>query len=448
MTNSIGGLTNDLFEVNNDLEIINLEAQQLEQAFSLSEQLNNQTRQWQVYIQLLSLFAFEEWLHQREATLTINKDKSTVLQNQYANVFDAVSNLEIGNFKVCLLPSILLANEEVAIPRAVIDLAEYAAHFYVVVGVDEESEIAAVKGFLRYDQLFKLKQKLEPETDWNYYISSMQFNCKVDELLLYLQCLEKAAIPLPEISNSRRDILKGMQTVLLNLLPQVQNRPLWKVLNWEQGKAVLTTPNLLNWLYLSIHQNTATLTKHLSDLLQILTQQTIDVGRWIVNKVDDTVQTLSWELLPEVSALRSTSSNLSNKLSPIEELDIIFANIQRENQVDIPITAIRAYQDVQLNKLLRLYALVWSLPQSKSEWSLLLILKAIDTSYNTSSSEFTLRVSDQTAILYEEELIVSSNSSDNYIYIQLEGDFNDRFLIAITSETGETQTFSPLRFIR
>lgn len=448
MTNSIGGLTNDLFEVNNDLEIINLEAQQLEQAFSLSEQLNNQTRQWQVYIQLLSLFAFEEWLHQREATLTINKDKSTVLQNQYANVFDAVSNLEIGNFKVCLLPSILLANEEVAIPRAVIDLAEYAAHFYVVVGVDEESEIAAVKGFLRYDQLFKLKQKLEPETDWNYYISSMQFNCKVDELLLYLQCLEKAAIPLPEISNSRRDILKGMQTVLLNLLPQVQNRPLWKVLNWEQGKAVLTTPNLLNWLYLSIHQNTATLTKHLSDLLQILTQQTIDVGRWIVNKVDDTVQTLSWELLPEVSALRSTSSNSSNKLSPIEELDIIFANIQRENQVDIPITAIRAYQDVQLNKLLRLYALVWSLPQSKSEWSLLLILKAIDTSYNTSSSEFTLRVSDQTAILYEEELIVSSNSSDNYIYTQLEGDFNDRFLIAITSETGETQTFSPLRFIR
>ena len=444
MDNFISDLTNDLFEVDNNLEIINLE-EQLQPAFLISEKSNNPLIKWQVYFQCLALFAFEEWLQEREPRLTLDKENSSTLQYQYANLIDAVFNLKVGNFKVCLIPCMLLTNEEVAIPRAVIDLPEYTAHFYVVIGVDEELEIAAVKGLLRYDQLINIKAELEPEADWNYYIPLLQFNQEVDELLLYLQCLAPTAILLPEIPVSRRDILRKVQTSLLNLLPQLNNRPLWEVLTWEQGKAVLTTPLLLNWVYQSINQNAATLTKHLSDLLEILSQQAVNVGLWFVNQIDDTVQTLSWQLIPAASELRSTSSMIQSDTSNyIEELEIILRDIQfQEQQLDIPLTAIRVYQDIRLNQLLRLYAVIWSLPEAENGWNLLLILKASND--NQSASSFRLRVSDQIEVLDEQELIISNN---NYIYTQVEGDESDKFIATVISGTGETQTFPPFEFIR
>ncbi|MDY6898940.1 MAG: DUF1822 family protein [Cyanobacteriota bacterium] len=439
MNNFTSDLTNDLFEIENNLEIINLE-EQLQQAFLISEQINNQLRQWQVYFQCLALFAFEEWMQEREPSLTINKENSSTLQYQYANIIDAVCNLRIGNFKVCLIPSLLLTNEEIAIPRAVIDIPEYVAHFYVVVGVDEELEIAAVKGLLRYDQLINIKAELQPEADWNYYIYLAQFNQKVDDLLLYLQCLTPTAILLPEIPTSRQDILRRVQASLLNLLPQLNNRPLWKVLTWEQGKAVLTTPIIINWLYQSINQNAATLNKHLSDLLQILTQQAVNVSQWLVNQVDDAVQTLSWQLIP-VSQLRSTLE--SNESNPIEELEAILNDIQDNNQLDIPSTSVHIYQDIRLDKSLRLYAIIWSLPEEENGWTLLLILKAVND--NQSASRFTLRVSDQIEVLDEAEFITDDNS---YIYTQIEGSYDDKFLATVISESGDTQVFPPFEFIR
>ncbi|MEO0687464.1 MAG: hypothetical protein AAFY76_21045, partial [Cyanobacteria bacterium J06649_11] len=304
----------------------------------------------------------------------------------------------------------------------------------------EELEIAAVKGLLRYDQLINIKAELEPEADWNYYIPLLQFNQEVDELLLYLQCLAPTAILLPEIPVSRRDILRKVQTSLLNLLPQLNNRPLWEVLTWEQGKAVLTTPLLINWLYQSINQNTAALTKHLSDLLQILTQQAVNVGQWLVNQVDDAVQTLSWQLIP-ASQLRSTFE--SNQSNPIEELEVILNDIQDNNQLDIPPTAVRVYQDIRLDKLLRLYAIIWSLPEEENGWTLFLVLKAIND--NQSACRFTLRVSDQIEVLDEEELITGDNS---YLYTQVEGSYDDKFLVTLMSETGETIAFPPFEFIQ
>ena len=127
MTNFISDLTNDLFGIDNNLEIISLE-EQYQQAFLISEQINNQSRKWQVYFQCLALFAFEEWLYEREPSLTVNTENSSTLQHQYANLIDAVCNLEVGNFQVCLIHSMLLTHEEIAIPREAIDLPEYPAH--------------------------------------------------------------------------------------------------------------------------------------------------------------------------------------------------------------------------------------------------------------------------------------------------------------------------------
>ncbi len=260
--NSLSDLTDDWVEFENLTETIPLEPEQFDHAVELSEQIGNEARKWQVYLQALALLSFEEWLQQREPEISVNREHASVLQPQYANAINAVCNLNVGEFKVCLIPNISFSDEEVIVPRAIIDLPEFTAHFYVVIGIEEELEVAAIRGFLRHDQLVNYQPQLQAEADWTYQLPLAWFNREPDELLLYLQCLEPTAIPLPEIPTNRQATLARMQAALLALLPQLRNRPLWQVLTWEQGVAVLTTPDLLNWLYQSLTENAANLTKH------------------------------------------------------------------------------------------------------------------------------------------------------------------------------------------
>lgn len=432
-------LTDDYVEFETELEIIPLELEQSQQALEISQTLRNEFRRWQLYLQALALQAFEEWLQKREPGILINPEKSSVFQPSHANVIDAVYNLRVGEFKVCLIPTISLTSEEVTVPRAVVDLPEFIAHFYVVIGIEEELEIAVIRGFLRYDQLINYQSELQPEVDWNYHLPLAWFNCEPNELLLYLQCLAPTAIPLPEIPTHRQASLRRMQAALLNLLPQLHSLPLWKVLTWEQGTAVLTSPELLNWLYniQTQHEQLPIHHSHLSDLLQILTQQAINVGHWLSNQIDRTVQALSWEVLPVGSALRKTEQ------TPTQELEEILTDIKRNNQLEIPASAIRAYQEILLENLLRLYAVTWSLPDENSGWTLLLVLQVIS---GNQFSKLTLRVSDQTGVLVEEELLGERNN--DYIFTQVEGSYEDKFLVTLTTATGTVQTLPPFEFTR
>jgi hypothetical protein len=65
-----------------------------------------------------------------------------------------------------------------------------------------------------------------------------------------LRCLEPDAIPLPSINSQRNQISVRIQTELLALLLELQSseREIWEVLNWDQGSAVLTNSELLNWI--------------------------------------------------------------------------------------------------------------------------------------------------------------------------------------------------------
>ncbi|HEY9296875.1 MAG TPA: DUF1822 family protein, partial [Phormidium sp.] len=338
------------------------------------------------------------------------------------NAIDAVFNLRVGEFKVCLIPTITLTDKEVTIPRAVVDLPEFTAHFYVVIGIEEELEVAAIRGFVRHDQMMNYLPQLEPEADWNYQIPIAWFNREPNELLLYLQCLVPSAIALPEIPTNRQNTLARMQSTLLTLLPQLRNRPLWQVLTWEQGAAVLTTPDLLNWLYQPLTENTATVTNHLSELLQILTQQAVNVRNWLRNQVDEVMQELSWEALPAPSPLRGTEplrelpasfSLRRNEQNPSQELDEILIEISRNNQLEIPANTGRAYRDLTLGNRVRLYAVTWSFPDDDG-WTLLLILKAI--SGNEPDDEMTLRVSDRVEVLAEDTLHLDGD--EDYIFTQ------------------------------
>jgi len=75
---------------------------------------------------------------------------------------------------------------------------------------------------------------------------------------------------------------------------------------------------------------------------------------------------------------------------------------------------------------------------------LLLILKVM--SGNEIPYQMTLRVSDQIEVLAEESL--QSDGIHDYMFTQVAGSYEDKFLATITSATGEVQTLPPFEFSR
>ena len=80
-----------------------------------------------------------------------------------------------------------------------LDLPEFAAHWYVLVEVLEESEQAQIHGCFSYDRL--ASDALAVELDWNYTVPLERFTLNSDALLLNLRCLNPQAISLTDRSS-------------------------------------------------------------------------------------------------------------------------------------------------------------------------------------------------------------------------------------------------------
>lgn len=211
--------------------IVPLEPEQFDRALQLGGG-------WRTYINGLALFALADFFQERAADLAVNLEKCSLFQPELARAIDAACNLQVGQFKICAIAT-GFAEEFLTLPRAAIDLPEFVAHFYVAVEVEEESAIAALQGFWRYDQL--AQAQLEPQADWTYAVPIAGINPKLDDLLLHLRCLAPEAIQLP--------ITAGERSSVLWRLPAIAERPWWQVLTWEEGAALLTNPALIRQLY-------------------------------------------------------------------------------------------------------------------------------------------------------------------------------------------------------
>ena len=439
------------------VESLTFESEQIEQAVELSKQIINEQRQWQTYLHALALFAFESWLHSRAPELMINSDNCSIWQPSYANVIDGVLNLEVGQFKLCLLARGTMGDEFVTIPRAVVDLPEYTAHFYVLVNVQEEQEEASLESFISYDKLQEYIHSfnLQPETDWTYDLSWSWFNREPDNLLLYLRCLKPSAITLPPLTSQRLKTLENIQAQLESLIPQLQNSEtlLWQVISWETGVSLLTSPELLDWLYqlqtgtISANQKSASLSKQLTETGQRLTQKVINVSLWLQNELDEFSQSFAWNLLPAttfaLSSLRSFS--IINRDSPNEELEIIIAQL-RDSGMDIPVEARGAYRDFNLGtNSLRLYALTWAIEEQENnpEWTLLTVLGAQPD--HQLPQGLRLQLKEQNTLLSEK--IVAQDSDDTYLYTRVIGREDEEFSVTIILENGETLVIPPFSFV-
>jgi hypothetical protein len=438
-------------------ESVTLSNDQINQAINLSNAILNESRKWYTYLNALALFGFENWLEERGEDFTVNREKCSVFNPEISNSIEAVCHLKVNQFKLCLITVGSLFDEVVTVPQAVLDLPEYAAQFYVLVEVQEELETVSISGFISYPDLIAAKANvnLEPDLDWTYQIPLQWFEQETDQLLLYFRCLEPAAIALPKAVN-RQNSLSAQKAELQAILPQLQaengqsTSQLWNLLTWEQGIAILTNPQLLRWVYqvqnlTNLEAETRssewlkTQNNYLSDLLTLLTEPAMNLGRWLRDELDNFASELSWVLVPEFSpATAMRSLRLAS-----EEFEAIMQELQKQD-IEIPTQAKGAYRDLQLAETaLRLYALTWELnTDTVREWKLLLILGT--PSQMSLPNQVQLRVSDETQILVEQNL----NPDDDYPYIftAVIGSLEEKFIVTVSLGSEIQETLPPFGF--
>ncbi|MBD2356488.1 DUF1822 family protein [Tolypothrix sp. FACHB-123] len=432
-------------------EAINLDNQEIDRAIELSRHIPNDAHQWQTYLNALGLFIFKKWLQERDTNLSINWEDSTINQPALTNIIPTVTNLQTGNFKLCLITIGNSWNEQISLSRLVVDLPEFVPHFYVFIEVLEEQACGVVRGFISYPQLQENLNNfptISPQADWSYEIPLTWFNNEPNRLLLYLRALQPDGITLPPIPANRQQTLAALESELVSLLLQLQepDTELWQILNWQQGSAVLTSDELLDWIYklqtnnLNIENpssETSLSATSIRDLIKLITQPAINVGRWLWDELDEIGESLSWTLLPRLTPTREMRS-------PAEELQAIAFQLQTQG-VEIPLVARSGYQSFLLAGIpLRLYAVAWnsSTISEPNLWSLLLILGA--PSPNTLPENFKFRVSDKTGILTEHS--VNPQQRNSYLYTCLVGGWDEKFIVTASLGDDVEVTLQPFAF--
>lgn len=432
------------------IQSIVLSHRHVEQAVEMSDRVVTEPRQWQTYLTALALFALQEWLAEQAPDLALDWRQCSILKPQYANVIEAAYDLKVNDFKLCLLATGSPVDTMIKLPRAVVDLADFRSHLYILVRILEEQGQAQVLSFLSYDQ-WRTHQQVHPLTpapDWTYPVPSQWFDDNLHHLLLYLQCLEPQAIAQLANQPSAANTPDRWQHDLSQRFTQVASleTPLWQLLTWEEGAQVLTHPPLVDWLY-QVQTGQLPLIPASETASSPVWQPILDAGAWLRNELDEVAQTLGWLLLPPLAELRSLDSiYLSTPkpapsdpaLQPIaDNVELIRRQLAREGTV-LPTDTRCIYKAVTLaDTALELYAMTWLLRDDQGqpiEWALLLVLK--NSSNDSTHPTITLSISDSAAPLVEHKLRAGKNR--NSVYAQVVGTWEEAFRVTLTAESGET----------
>ncbi|MGF1499996.1 MAG: DUF1822 family protein [Elainellaceae cyanobacterium] len=393
--------------------------------------------QWQAYFNAVALSGFQQWLAARGLETMPDIPTCSVNQPIVAGLLKAVCGVQVNGFHLCLLPTGSVTDEMVAIPRATVELAQFVPHLFVGLEVQEELHQVKVWGCLRWDQLEPRIREQPTDADWTYQVPLAWFNPNPDSILLYLRCLEPPAIeryaaeppPLPSPDTLRE--------TLAVLAPRIQSsqRPIWKLLNWEQAAAILIQPEL----------GQAFLPSPSPSSVQRIAQAAMNVGQWLQGQLDQVAQEWDWWLLPPLSELRqSTPSPVRDGRSPTEQFEEVITTLTQRG-ITIPPQARGAYRDLTWqNVRVRLYAVIWDLSilSGEDEWSLLLMLGAQPNHELPLGT--TLWVRDEQQVL--DQRILRESRPDAYLFSQVIGNWHEQFWVTIDLTNGATITLPPFTF--
>ena len=437
------------------IQAVALSQQHFDEAVAISDRVVSESRQWQTYLNALALFGFQEWFAEQAPDLTLDWRHCSLFKPSYANLIEAAYDLRINDVKLCLISTSGAIDSLIKLPRAVVELANFRAHLYIVVRVLEEQGRVQVLSFLRHDQWLAYQQAnpLQAEPDWSYRVPMQWFDDNLHRLLLQLQCLEEA-VPLTDSAEATVNWAK-LQQHLIDRLTQAGSveTPLWQLVTWEQGTQVLTAPALVDWLY-EVQTGQRSLVPD-PDPAESLLQPVLNAGAWLRNELDELTQSLGWLLLPPLAELRGSESmrlhpseHSNTELQPmVDDLELIRKQLGREGTA-IPSDARCVYKALTLaDQPLGLYALTWLLRDGLGqpvEWVLLLVLKHLAP--GSPHSTIALTVKDQTALLVEHRL--TPEGDRNSIFAQVVGSWDETFQVALSAETGETLPLPPFTFSR
>lgn len=421
-------------------EVIELELECFAQAAQISNRGLNERYQWQSYINALALLGFTQWLREHDAALVVDKESCSLFQPQYATVIEAVCNLRVGKFRLCLVASEHLLDEVVSIPGAVLDVPEFAAHFYVALEVQEEQGHVIIRGHSRYDQLARYQQLANVSADdrWRYELPSSLLDPEPNHLLFNLNLLEPTAIPLPKAiaHPSPTSITQTeLETILIHL--QSTEHSLWQVLPWEKGVSLLQSPELLDLLH-QWQRSTdrpASLRIRISQVFALVTQRAVNAAKWLQGELDELAQSLGWYPSEQLKTAAFEFRSVDQFRTAIQEL--------RYQGMDIPSEPNPICQDIDWGEVpLRLCATTWASDATAPDpqWTLLLILGTQMGGPLPNGLKFC--IADLTGLLVEE----TSDLDSKLLYARANAQQSQKLVATIVSPEGQALTLCPYSF--
>ncbi|MGK7910691.1 MAG: DUF1822 family protein [Synechococcus sp.] len=444
-----------------------------QQAGRLSQSVVWPDRQWSVYQQGLAVLGLEEWLR-LHSSLSMVRDRCSTFQPALANLVPAACNLAVGEFQLCAIPVGVLGDDRLEIPRAALDLPQFAAHFYVLVEVLEDCGYVQIIGVATRPRLLELCQQTEwatsdrGEESWSYLCSNTWFEYAGDDLLLWLRAANASQMelpppaPIPPVSMQLRATLQQRQADLAR-------RPIWQLLDWSEAMPLLVNPGWADWLLgtargianLPLPTNagavgsqvtsdranslgasgigTATGIGAIAETEELhppsneqLLNRALNVGLWLHDRMETLAEELSWIMMAPFSPQHMSQSpaELAVGMRDIEDdVDTIVGQLLLDG-LEIPTYACGAYRQVEwADRSLRLYAVTWPhlSDENVPEWTLLVVLGP--TPGQSLPPLTRLRVRDASNLLVEQTS--PPVLDDGYVYAHVVGTWDEQFWVTI-----------------
>ena len=353
---------------------IDLSPEHIDRAVQLSNQGAieiSQDLEWQTYLNALALFGVEQWLEEWAPELQVHASQCSLFQPNSHRFNHAITDIPVGRFDLCLIVTTNRNDLSIAIPKTILDATSEAPSFYVLVELLEEQMQVMVYGYLPHEQLVVQRDRmgLRSLDENNYEVPLNWFNLEPTDLLLDLRCL---------------DPVVTLETARIAPQPPILGEP---------------------------------------------ERESINVAAWLIDRLDEAAQALSWVLMP---AFATTGG--------LRTIGDLFTNLE----IAIPPEARGAYQDFQVGTVaVRLYAVTWvlSFGDRPDGWTLLTVLSAQPGQQLPLGIQ--LQIRDIADVLATQVL---ENEMAQSIYAQVGGEWDETFRVSIQLATGESFMLSPFTF--
>jgi hypothetical protein len=429
---SLFGLNYDLSELDPDPldpEIISLEPAMLEQASILSAQIPNECHRWQVYINALGLYAFEEWFLENNQVLELDKSECSLLNPSYANLLPIVCNLNVNQFRLSLIVVESPLDEIISVPRFTVENPIFSSHFYVLLEVQEEQEQAILRGYLRYDQMINQSILIDSGRQSYHSYPWQSFDNRPYHLFYCAQFLQSSDYYLPKHQKKWQEVF-AQSSHLIDALPWQdiisKQVSIVDLLTYEQLELFLYCPPFVQLLYLVQSQrfSVEVITQHIQTIVSIFTQPVVNFTQWLqghVEQLNENISNLWTDPQPlTYGAMRRTTNAFEQAIN----------FIQSKEKFQIPESA-QFTQTVIANSDLDLYIVTWLLP-SQEEWSMLAVLVAKPGAVLLEETSLHAWLKDD-ARFWVDTVSSDVNGLFDHLYLILEGRLDEAFILSVQS---------------